>query len=295
MSTSTPELLSSRHGLLEGPVWHPERGLLVADATVGGVWSFRPGAAPALQVANRRGIGGMALHENGGLIVSGRNVAFKPFLDQPDPDRTIVLLPNDPANGVVGFNDLVTDAAGRIYVGSLGFRAMDGENLTGPAGFLHLIDLDGSSRIVAKDVQLTNGLGFSPDGTRLYHSDSSRHIVKVYDVGDDGSLGPPAVFAETPAGHPDGLAVAEDGCVWLAVAFGHNVCRFAPDGRELERIQFPVPMVTSLCFGGDDMRDLYVVSGSRGAPPEVGACVYRLRTDIPGLVRPLSRVRLPPP
>jgi xylono-1,5-lactonase len=293
MPTSAPELLSSGHGLLEGPVWHPERGLLVADADVGGVWSFRAGNKPKLEVANRRGIGGMALHESGGVIVSGRNVAFKPFLDQPGADKTIVLLPNDPARNMVGFNDLVTDAMGRIYVGSLGFRAVDQEDPAGRTAFLHRIDLDGTSHIVAEDVELTNGLGFAPDGKHLYHSDSLRHIVKVYAVRDDGSLGPPKVFVTVGSGHPDGLAVAEDGSVWLAVAYGHAVCRFAPDGRELERIAFPVPMVTSLCFGGADLHDIYVVSGSRGASSDVGACVYRLRSDVAGLGRPPARVRLP--
>jgi D-xylonolactonase len=290
MNQPSIQLLSSGHGLLEGPVWHPEHGLLVADADVGGVWGFQDGCKPKLHVPHRRGIGGMALHANGGLVVSGRNIAFKRMNGEADTGETIVLLANDPVKGMIGFNDLTTDAAGRIYVGSLGFRAMEHEDATARPAFLHVIDLDGSSRIVAEDVQLTNGLGWSPDGKRLYHSDSLRHIVKVYDLQSDGSLSLPKIFATTPFGHPDGLAIAEDGSVWLAVADGHAVCRFAPDGRELQRITFPVPMVTSLCFGGDGLRDLYVVSGSRGAPAGTGACVYRLRTDVAGLPRALARV-----
>jgi xylono-1,5-lactonase len=293
MTTSPPELLSSGHGLLEAPVWHPVRGLLVADADVGGVWSFRPGTKPEAQIAHRRGIGGMALHETGGVVVSGRNIAAKAFIDQPDAEKTRVMLTNDPARGMIGFNDLTTDATGRIYVGSIGFKAMEHEDPNARSAFLHMIDLDGSSRIVADDVQLTNGLGFSPEGKLLYHSDSMRHIVKVYDVRDDGTLGSPEVFVTTPFGSPDGLAVAEDGSVWLAVAYGNAVSRFAADGQELERIIFPVPMVTSLCFGGEDLRDLYVVSGSRGAPPDLGACVYQLRSDVAGLPRAVARVPLP--
>ena len=290
MNQPSIELLSSGHGLLEGPIWHPRLGFLVADADVGGVWGFPSGVAPKLHVAHRRGIGGMALHENGGLVVSGRNVAFKRLIGDPGADETVVLLANDPAKGMIGFNDLTTDTAGRIYVGSLGFRAMENEDQAVPSAFLHVIDLDGTSRVVAEDVQLTNGLGWSPDGKRLYHADSLRHVVKAYEVRSDGSLGRPEIFAATPFGLPDGLAVAEDGSVWLAVAHGHAVCRFASDGRELQRIAFPVPMVTSLCFGGDDLRDLYVVSGSRGAPVDVGACVYRLRVDVSGLPRALARV-----
>jgi gluconolactonase len=72
------ETISTGHGLLEGPLWDIDRGLLVADAIVGGVWAFKDGP-PALVVPHRRGIGGMALHAEGGIVVSGRNVAFKRF------------------------------------------------------------------------------------------------------------------------------------------------------------------------------------------------------------------------
>lgn len=295
MPKPTVELISRGHQLLEAPLWHPQHGLLATDAQVGGVWRFAEHADPELIVANRKGIGGMALHADGGLVISGRNVACKRMLGEAGADDTLVLLGNDPDRGVIGFNDLTTDQDGRIYVGSLGFRAMDGGAAEGRTGFLHMIDLDGSSRVVAQNVELTNGLGWSPDGTRLYHSDSSRHVVKAYDRQPDGSLKPPAVFALTPFGHPDGLAVAQDGSVWVAMAFASVACRFAPDGHEIERVEFPVPMVTSLCFGGPDLGDLYVVSGAKDAPPQLGGCVFRVHVEVPGLARPLARVRLPAP
>jgi len=284
------ELISSGHGLLEGPIWHPTRGLLVADADVGGVWAFAPDAVPELVVPHRRGIGGMALHENGGIVVSGRNVAFKRLLPEGDGERTAVLLANDPSNGSIGFNDLTPDSAGRLYVGSLGFLPAEGIGENPRPGFLHCIDIDGSVRVVANDVLLTNGLAFSPHGRRLYHSDSVRRMVKVYVVAEDGSLGPPQAFAQVDHGLPDGLAVAEDGSVWVALAHGDAVVRFTPDGTEAERLPVPVPMVTSVCFGGNDLRDLWIVTGSSGAPAALRACVYRMRVDVPGLRRPLVRV-----
>ena len=107
----------------------------------------------------------MALHEAGGMVVGGRNIAFKSF----DGGDTVVLLDRDAAHGNVGYNDLTTDSAGRIYAGSLGSPVFEaGEQI---AGNLYLIDLDGSSRIVGRDVLLTNGLAFSPDGRTLYHAD----------------------------------------------------------------------------------------------------------------------------
>jgi D-xylonolactonase len=274
---------------LEGPVWHATLGLLVADVEHGGVRAYKPGKTPELVVPHRRGIGGMALHADGGLIVGGKSIAYKRL--PPDTAPTVVLIDNAVVPDIAGYNDLTTDAAGRIYAGSVGFVVSQGDN--GRTGFLHLIDLDGSSRVVAKDLRLTNGLGFSPDGKRLYHSDSRANIIRVYDVAGDGSLSPPREFARIATGIPDGLAVAQDGRVWVALAYGSAVAVFAPDGREVERVAMPVPMVTSLCFGGADLRDLYIVSGPKDAPADLKGCVYHRRVDTPGLPRPPARVRIP--
>jgi gluconolactonase len=82
--------------------------------------------------------------------------------------------------------------------------------------------------------------------------------------------------------------------VWIAAAYGGAVVVFDADGKERERIACSLPMVTSVCFGGDDLRDLYVTTGSRGGPSDRCGTVYRTRVDVPGLLRPLARVALPP-
>ncbi|GIX47957.1 MAG: hypothetical protein KatS3mg131_2168 [Candidatus Tectimicrobiota bacterium] len=202
-----------------------------------------------------------------------------------------VLLDSTVAPQTVGFNDLTTDAAGRLYVGALAFRVF-GHEPPRPA-HLYCLDLDGSVRPVADGILLSNGLGFSPEGTRLYHSDSRAGLVRVYDVHADGSLGPWRPFAAVREGVPDGLAVAEDGSVWVALAGGGCVVVFAPDGTERQRLPVPLPMVTSLCFGGDDLRDLYVVTGSRGGPHDACGTVYRTRVAVPGLPQAPARVALP--
>ena len=278
--------LTSGYGLVEGPLWVPERGLLFSDVHGGGVFALDEADEVSTVFAHRRGIGGMALHEQGGVIVGGRNIAFKSF----DGGDTVVLLDRDPEHRNVGYNDLATDAAGRIYVGSLGSPVFEaGEQI---AGNLHLIDLDGSSRIVAEDVLLTNGLGFSPDGKTLYHSDSRRQTVYRYDAAPNGDLGPKQLFAKTARGAPDGLAVAEDGSVWVAVAGGSVVSVFNSDGSLRENIEVPMPMVTSLCFGGGDLRDLYVVTGSDGVEGDRQGAVYRLRVATTGLPAPLARTAI---
>jgi len=288
------ERLATGFGLIEAPVWDPDRGLLFSDVLGGGVYCV-PAAdgdrdgSPSTVIEHRRGIGGMVSHEAGGLVVSGRNIGYKPA----GGGDTIVLLDRDEENGCVGFNDITTDAAGRIYAGGLGSSPVFEDGRKPAAGDLFLIDLDGSSRIVGTDVRLTNGLGFSPDGTTLYHSDSRRNSVMKYAVEPDGSLGPKELFAHSERGVPDGLVVAEDGSVWVALAGGgHGVGVFAADGTERDFVEIPDPMCTSVCFGGADLRDLYIVSGSEGHDTDRAGSVYRVRIDAAGLPVAPARVSL---
>jgi len=284
MEEEQMQQIASGFDLLEGPVWDPELGLLVADAGKGGVYRIGDDGAIDTIVEHRRGIGGMVLHADGGLVVSGRNIAFK------DDGPTRVLFDNDPPNGRIGFNDITTDAAGRIYAGSLGFYPTRPDDTPMP-GALYMIDLDGSVHMLFDGVQLTNGMAFSADGRRLFHADSGDQTVHVYDVQPDGQIDNRRAFVSVDTGLPDGLALAADGSLWLAVAHADVVLVFESDGRLRRRIEFPLPMVTSLCFGGSDLRSLYVVTGSEGMSGEVGS-VFRLETEVPGLPVAPARVQL---
>jgi D-xylonolactonase len=207
------------------------------------------------------------------------------------------LVPNDPDNGIIGFNDITTDSQGRIFAGALGFLPTETE-LSGVGGNqkeapLYLIDLDGSVRVVHPDIKITNGMGFSPDGTRLYHADSGDGTVYMYNVSSDGSLTRRRPFAIVEQGLPDGLAVAVDGSVWVGIAHAGEVMIFAANGRLIRRIVFPIPMVTSLCFGGDDMRDVFVTSGSDGSGQSDAGTIFLLRSDVAGVPVAPARVKLP--
>jgi D-xylonolactonase len=276
------EQVAAGYGLVEAPVWDAARGLYFSDVLNGGVWLLDRAGEISPVVPKRRGVGGMALHAEGGLIVGGRNIAWVGANGE-----TRVLL--DPAviPGAIGFNDLTTDAAGRVYVGSLAYRVFADPP---KPGFLHVIDLDGSMRTLSDNVMLTNGLGVSPDGKRLYHCDA-RAGVRVYDVAADGSVAPWREFANLGERRtPDGMKVACDGSVWVADARGSRVAVFEPDGAHRMDITVPLPMVTSLCFAGDDLKDLYIVTGSDGGPqPNCGA-IFKTRVDVAGL--PLAPARI---
>ena len=283
------EKVADGFNLIEGPVWDNKRGLIFSDAVDGGVYALSNTGDVTVVLEHRKGIGGIARHEQQGLVVSGRNIAFKPF----GSGETNILLDRDTAAGVVGFNDLTTDNSGRIYAGSLSSSPLVAGERTAATGNLYLIDLDGSSRIVAEDIRLNNGLAFSPDAATLYHSDSIRRTVYQYAVEDDGTLGEKQIFAKVDAGGPDGLVVSADGRVWVALAGGgHGVSVFNPDGSASHFIEIPQPMCTSVCFGGEDLRMLFIVSGSEGMGTDKAGAVYCTRTDVPGLMVPLARVSL---
>ena len=115
--------------------------------------------------------------------------------------------------------------------------------------------------------------------------------MRVYDVEPDGSVGPWRQFCTLGDGRvADGLKVAADGSVWVADARGGRVAVFEPDGAHRMDIAVPRPMVTSLCFGGEDLRDLYVVTGSEGGPSDRCGTIYKTRAPVAGL--PLAPARV---
>src|SRR5260370_27098070 len=226
-------------GLIEGAVWDSDRGLYFSDVINGGVHLLDRAGTVSPVIPKRRGIGGMALHASDGLVVGGRDIAFVRLAD----GHTRSLLSLDTIPGATGFNDLTTDRAGRVYVGSLAFRVFGGD--APRPGYLHVIDLDGKMRTLSDGVMLTNGLGFSPDGRRLYHCDARAPLVRVYDVTADGSVGPWRQFAALGAeGVPAGLKVASDGAVWVACAHGGGGGEFNPDGTPRPDLAEPLSMGT---------------------------------------------------
>ncbi|MFT5692974.1 MAG: D-xylonolactonase [Oceanicoccus sp.] len=284
------EILAEGYGLIEGPVWDAQRGLLFSDVTFGGVFCLASDGTVSSVFEHRRGIGGMAIHEDGGLLVSGRNISYKSF----SGIATVTVLDRNEDLGNVGYNDITTDRLGRVYAGSLGSSPVFDDGREPASGDLYLIDLDGSDRIVAQDIQLSNGLAFSPDGSVLYHSDTRRQTVHCYSVAENGSLGDKEVFAKTERGVPDGLVVSEDGAVWVALAGGgQGVAVFEPTGTLREYIDIPLPMCTSLCFGGDDLQDLYIVSGPEGSESDRAGSIFKYRSNIAGLPITSAKIKIP--
>jgi len=264
------ETLASGFGIVEAPRVDAAGNVYFSDVQAGGVHRLAPDGSLSTVVPKRRGVGGLVLHADGGVVVSGRDVVHV----RDGVTRLLLAL-----DGVVGFNDLTTDAAGRVYVGSLRTSAFE----TGPRvpGELWRIDGEGRALEVYGGVEFANGVGFSPDGTTLYQSNYSAGVVLAHDVAADGTARNRRVFACVPRGEPDGLALDEAGGVWVALGTGAALVRFTPGGEVDRVIEVPAAFVASLCFGGPDRRDLYVATAG---------ALLRTRAEVPGLIAPSVRV-----
>jgi gluconolactonase len=267
------------YGLVEGPRVDEQGNLFFSDVTKGGIYRRAPDGGISTVIPGIKGVGGIALHAEGGLVISGMSISH--ILE----GNTRILFE---VEGVRGFNDLFTDGEGRVYAGSIRSHPLK----PGPriAGELYRIEAQGRAVELYDGVGLSNGIGFSPDGRLLYHSDTAAQAILVHELTPDGRATHRSVFAKIETGLPDGLAVDEAGCVWVASYGGGCVLRYRPDGTRDLRLEVPAKAVTSLCFGGTDRRDLIVVTADNTQRPEHGGTLHRTRAEVPGLAAPLARI-----
>lgn len=281
MGTTMRALVEGR-GLLEAARWYPEHGLLFSDMHLGGVHRFDPATGGTdVVIPHRKGIGGLVAHRDGGLVVAGRNVAHK------NGGLTATILEKRADEQF--FNDLTADDTGRLYVGSVATDPTGDE----PRGFgrLYRIDLDGTCEVLAEDVMVSNGLGVDPADEVLYHVDSPRKTVWAYPT--RGPSGDRRMFADTGeyGGVPDGLAVADDGSVWVAMAGGGVVVGWDAAGERIAEIPVPQQLVTSVCYGGEDGRTLFILTGANDEHPDpLGGSLYAHPGDRRGLPAPRAAV-----
>jgi gluconolactonase len=269
------ETLATGYGLVEAPTVDGEGNVYFSDALGGGVHRWSPDGGVETVIPKRRGIGGMCLHADGGMVVSGRDVQHV----RGGESRTLLAL-----DGVTGFNDMGVDGDGRVYAGALRFMPFGGEEPV--PGEIWRVDGEGEAVELFGGIDWPNGIGFSPGGETLYASDFASGEVMAFEPATRERR----VFARSPSGDADGLAVDFEGGVWVALGRGGGVGRFGPDGGLDDVLDVPAGFVASLCFGGEDMRDLYVTTMDNSDDPDRRGTLFRTRVDVAGLSVPAARV-----
>ncbi len=278
MPTSSVETLAYGFGLIEGPRYGPDGNLYFSDVPNGGVRALTASGEVEVVIPKRRGVGGIAIHADGGLVVGGRNICHV------KDGETRILFESD----ALGFNDLMTDAEGRVICGTIRSDPF-GEEADRTPGEAHRIATDGSVEEMYGGVSLTNGIGFSPDGQRIYHADTGNNHIIGHDVEGDRYVNRRAI-AQSSGFNPDGLAVDVEGTIWVADYGAGCVRGFDDAGSEVGRIDVPGRAVTSLCFGGADRRDLFIVTADNTDDRARAGSIFKVRVDVAGLDVPQARV-----
>jgi len=199
-----------------------------------------------------------------------------------DEDGTVTPLTEDLADpSGIRMNDGKCDPAGRFWAGTMPYDE------SRPVGSLYVFD--GRPRTVLDGVTISNGLGWSPDHRRMYYIDTPTGRVDVLDYDEDtGAVSGRRPFVEVEGGHPDGMTVDDEGCLWVALWGGGAVHRYDPAGRLARVVRLPVTNVSSCCFGGPGGSTLFVTTSRQGlsdarreAEPDAGR-IFRVDPGVSG-------------
>jgi sugar lactone lactonase YvrE len=249
----------------EGPIWSPaDSALFWIDIEEQHLYRLDDGAGEPRRWDLPAKPGCLALRAGGGLIIALQTGVHA--FDLTTGALTPLVTPehDQPGNRL---NDGSADARGRLWVGSMD----DAEQAD--TGTLYRIDPDRTVTGMRTGLGVSNGIGWSPDGGTMYHTDSTARTITAYDFDPDtGDIGNPRPFAVDDGCHPDGLTVDAEGYVWSAKWDGWRVVRYAPDGT-IDRVQpLSVQRPTSVAFGGPRLDRLYISTArSRLAPSAVAA------------------------
>ena len=279
----------------EGLRWDDRRGeLLAVDILAGRVYRGRVDEIGGLSLLREYQVPGtvgaiVPVHgDDGWLLAAGRDFV------QLSPDGSLSPVARVAPAGT-RMNDGACDPQGRFWAGTLAddFRA--------GGGSLYRLDGHGRTELMLRDLTISNGLGWSPDGATMYLADSGPRVVHAFSFDADGgtiSDGRVLVTVSAEVGSPDGLTVDADGDLWVAIYGGGRVQRYSPDGVLRETLLVPAMQSTSCAFAGPGLNRLYVTTATEGwsdderrAQPEAGL-VYRFETDATG--RPAEPFRPDP-
>jgi sugar lactone lactonase YvrE len=263
-------VLDARSGVGEGPFWDDrDNSLWWVDITGNEVLRWRPGEPGPRRWAAPGFPCGVVGRDRGGMVVA--RARSLDFFDPATGELTPFAAPeaDRPANRG---NEVKCDAAGRLWLGTMQSNLEpDGSprEMTANTGALYRVLPDGSFSREVDGVGLSNTLAWTDAGRTLIFGDTLANTLWKYAVFEDGRLGDRRLFSdEKLPGFCDGSAIDAAGFLWNARFAGSCLVRFAPSGRLDRIVELPVSNPTSCCFGGNDLRTLFVTSARFGLSPE---------------------------
>jgi D-xylonolactonase len=271
----------------ENPLWHDaEQRLYWTDIPTGRLFRYDPKSGKHEQCYSGDVVGGFTVQADGALLLFMARGAVKIWRD----GKLTTVIDEIPDERASRFNDVIADPVGRVFCGTMSTKDRPGR--------LYRLDNDGTITKLLEGITVSNGLGFTLDHKHMYYTDSERYVIYFFDYDQKtGSITNQRDFVHTSKdeGVPDGMTVDAEGYIWSARWDGYCLVRYAPDGKEVSRIKFPVRKVSSVTFGGPDYRDMYVTTAGGKNKAEEGAqagTLFRLRPGVQGIPEFVSRVKL---
>jgi sugar lactone lactonase YvrE len=236
-------------------------------------------------------VGSIGLAESGRVVVALRHEVG---LFDPASGDFHRLAEIEPGRAETRTNDGKVGADGAFWLGTMDDR----DNVPkGPIAALYRVTANGAEKKV-DGLIIANGLAFSPDGKTMFHSDSRGKWIDCWAFDrETGMLSGRRRLADLDdqTGRPDGGATDAEGCYWSAGVSAARLNRFAPDGKLLASYPVPVGAPTMPCFGGADLKTLFVTSLRAGRAPELLAkypltgTLIATRVDVAG--SPVTRFK----
>jgi len=285
------ELYIDCHNKLgEGPIWHPQREELIWFDIFDGIMHRAKGQTIIASHEFGESAAAAAIIDRDRLAMATASGLQMLNLETGERETIVDIDADTPATRA---NDSRVNPAGGFWIGTMGNKAEEG------LGRIYQYRAGQLDRIFTT-ITIPNSICFSADGKIAYFADSpKRKIMKTaMDPATGLPVGSPQLFfdlGDVPA-VPDGAVIDAEGYLWSARWDGYCVVRHAPDGSIDRVIDVPTAHVTCPCFGGPDLKTLFITTARQGlsgeelaAQPHAGG-VFHIRVDVPG--RPEVPIRL---
>jgi len=280
------ELLGEfRAELGEGPSWDRRSSLLYwVDILKGDVHMYQPDYSKDTFIHVGGYVSSVVARKPEGVLITLQHGFYS--LDFKTHSVTLI---REVEKDLAGnrFNDGKCDAYGRYWAGTM---SLDGSK---SKGSLYFLSRHRTVTKVLSDISVSNGLGWSPDNRVMYYIDTPTRRVVAFDfVLETGEIENQRTVVNffDQEGSPDGMAIDKEGMLWVAHWGGSRVSRWNPlTGKVLDQIILPTMYVTSCCFGGKNLDELYITTARRGSDqqtpsenPYAGA-LFRAKVEVGGL------------